>query len=70
MADVFISLRCNGRSRAGLLSNDFFGTVTVRLQPLFAAEASSQGILLYQRTDCLLLTVGQIIQSPTGLVKH
>jgi hypothetical protein len=36
---------------------DFFSIETVRLQPLFAAEASSQGLLLYQRADCLLLTV-------------
>ena len=49
---------------------DFFSSETVRLQPLFAAEASSQGILLYQRADCLLLTVGQIIQSSVKQVKH
>jgi hypothetical protein len=47
---------------------DFFGIDSVRLQRLFAVDASSQDILLYQRTDRLLLTDGQIIQSLAGRV--
>ena len=76
---TIIRLVCNGTSRAGLLfvghvSNvtfNFFGNGTVRLLRSFAAEASSPDLLLYQRTDGLLLTVdAQIIPIRVCQVKR